>query len=132
MMDAYYTPEQMTRFEEARRATPQAEIEAIEQGWTALLTEIRAARAADLDPASAEAGSLADRWVELSQRTIQHFPNDLRDAIQANYERGAFEGHDRAPQAEDFAFIARVEAARGSPSKSSSSEGDRDALREAK
>src|ERR671913_2582627 len=58
MMDAYYTPEQMTRFAEARRATPPEEIDAIEHGWTTLLTEIRAARAADLDPASAEAGSL--------------------------------------------------------------------------
>jgi len=112
MMDAYYTPEQMTRFEEARRATPEEKIEAIEQGWTALLAEVRAARAANLDPASAEAGSLANRWLQLSQRTIQHFPDDLRDAIKANYERGAFEGHDLAPQAEDFAFIARIEAAR--------------------
>ena len=131
-MDAYYTPEQMKQFEEARRATPQEEIGAIEEGWTALLAEVRASRAADLDPASAEAGSLADRWVELSRQTIQHFPDDLRDAIKTNYERGAFEGHDRAPQAEDFAFIARIEATRASASGNSSSEGDRDALREAK
>jgi MerR family transcriptional regulator, thiopeptide resistance regulator len=119
-MDAYYTPEQMTRFEEARRATPQEEIEAIEQDWTALLAEVRANY--DLDPASAEAGSLADRWDELSRRTIQHFPDDLRHAIKANYERGAFEGHDRAPQAADFAFIARVEAARASAAGSSGSD----------
>jgi len=132
IMDAYYTPEQMTRFDEARRATPQEEIEAIEQGWTALLAEVRGARAANLDPASAEAGSLADRWLELSQRTIQHFPDDLRDAIKANYERGAFEGHDRAPQAEDFAFIARIEAAREDAEKNTRSESERDALREAK
>ena len=131
-MDAYYTPEQMTRFEEARRATPQEEIGAIEEGWTALLTEVRAARAADLDPTSAEARALADRWVELSRQTSQHFPDDLRDAIKANYERGAFEGHDRAPQAADFAFIAQVEAARGSASGNAYSEGERDALREAK
>lgn len=131
-MDAYYTPEQMTRFEEARRATPQEEIGAIEEGWTALLAEVRAARAADLDPATAEAGALAERWGELSRRTIQHFPDDLREAIKANYEQGAFEGHHRAPQAEDFAFIARVEAARGSGSGNANSEGERDALRELK
>ncbi len=112
-MEAYYTPEQMTRFEETRRATPAEEIEAVEQGWTALLAEIRAARAADLDPGSAEARALADRWGELSGRTMQHFPDELREAIKANYERGAFEGHDRAPQAADFAFIERVEATRG-------------------
>ncbi len=121
-MDAYYTPEQMKGFEEARQATPPEEIGAVEHGWTTLLAEIRAARAAGLDPASAEAGSLADRWGELSQRTIQHFPDDLRDAIKGNYERGAFEGDERAPQAADFAFIERVAAARGSASRSSNSE----------
>jgi MerR family transcriptional regulator, thiopeptide resistance regulator len=73
-MDAYYTPEQMKQFEAAGKATPQEEIGAIEEAWTTLLAEVRAARAADLDPASAEAGSLADRWVELSRRTMQHFP----------------------------------------------------------
>ncbi len=131
-MDAYYTPEQMTRFEEARRATPPQEIEAIEQGWTALLAEVRVARAANLDPASAEAGSLADRWAELNRQTAQHFPEELRHAIKDNYERGAFEGHDLAPQAADFAFIARVEAARGRAGGNANSEGERDALREAK
>ena len=131
-MDAYYTPEQMAQFEEARRATPEEEIASVEQDWTALLAEIRTARAADLDPGSAEAGALADRWVALSRRTVRHFPDDLRDAIQTNYERGAFEGHDRAPQAADFAFIARVEAVRGSAGGNSKLEGDRDALREAK
>jgi hypothetical protein len=131
-MDAYYTSEQMTRFEEARQATPKEEIDAIERGWTALLAEIRAASAVDLDPASAEAASLADRWVELSQRTMRHFPDDLRNAIKTNYDRGAFEGHDRAPQAEDFAFIARIEATRASASGNSNSEGERNALREAK
>src|SRR5918993_2483424 len=115
----------MAQFEEARRATPKEEIATVEQDWTALLAEVRAARAADLDPGSAEAGALADRWVELSRRTIQHFPDDLRDAIKTNYERGAFEGHDRAPQAADFAFIASVEAARGSAGGSSNSESGR-------
>ena len=121
-MDAYYTPEQMRRFAEARQATPAEEIDAIERGWTALLAEIRAARAADLDPASGEAGSLADRWGELNQRTMGHFSDDLRDAISVNYARGAFEGDDRAPQAADFAFIERIEAARTSTSGSSSSQ----------
>jgi DNA-binding transcriptional MerR regulator len=122
IMDAYYTPEQMTRFEEARHTTPPEEIAAIERGWSTLLAEIRTARAADLDPASTEAASLADRWGELRRRTIQHFPDDLQDAIKANYERGAFEGDERAPQAADFAFIERIEAARASAAGSSSSE----------
>jgi DNA-binding transcriptional MerR regulator len=121
MMDAYYTPEQMTRFEEVRQTTPPEEIETIEQSWTTLLAEVRAAQTADLDPGSTEAEALADRWAELSRRTMEHFPADLRDAIKVNYERGAFEGHERAPQAADFAFIARVEAARKSTSGNSNS-----------
>jgi MerR family transcriptional regulator, thiopeptide resistance regulator len=131
-MEAYYTPEQMAQFAAARRATPAEEIAAVEHDWTALLAEIRTAHAADLDPGSAEAGALADRWAELNRRTMQHFPDDLQGAIKVNYERGAFEGHDRAPQAADFAFIACIEAARGSAGGSSNSKGDRDALREAK
>jgi len=122
MMEAYYTPEQMRRFEEARQATPPEAIEAIERGWTELLAEVRAARAADLEPASAEAAALANRWAELSRRTIQHFPDDLQDAIKGNYERGAFERDERAPQAADFAFIERVEAARDKTGEKSQSE----------
>ena len=112
IMETYYTPEQLKAFEDVRQATPTEAIEAVEQGWTTLLAEIRAARVAALDPASDEAAALADRWTELSRQTIQHFPDDLRDAIKANYDRGAFEGNERAPQAADFAFIERVAAAR--------------------
>src|SRR5688500_8238788 len=113
-MDAYYTPEQMTRFEEARRATPQEEIEAIEQGWAALLAEVRANY--DLDPASAEAQALGDRADELTARTMRGYEQypELLAAIGANYQRGAFEGNPQAPQAADFAFFERVKAAHAS------------------
>jgi hypothetical protein len=112
-MDAYYTPEQMAQFEEARRETSQEEIEAIEQGWTALLTEVRANY--DLDPASAEAQALGDRADELTARTMRGYERypELAAAIGANYQRGAFEGNPQAPQAADFAFFERVKAARG-------------------
>jgi len=70
-----------------------------------LLAEVRAKR--DLDPASPEAQALGQRWQELSQRTMrgyQAFP-ELKQAIADNYKHGRFEGHDRAPQAADFAFM---------------------------
>ena len=111
-MDASYTPEQMRQFAEAREATPDEEIAAIQQGWTELLAEVRAARAAGLDPASADAQALDDRMTELNEWTMRHFPAELQEAIKANYERGAFEGNTLAPQAEDFAFFERVKAAR--------------------
>ena len=111
-MEAYYTPEQMKQFEAAAKATPQAEIEAIEQGWTALLAEVRANY--DLDHASAEARALGDRADELTARTMRGYEQypELAAAIGANYERGAFEGNLQAPQAADFAFFERVKAAR--------------------
>ncbi len=111
-METYYTPEQMKRFENLRNEIPQGVIAAIEQGWTALLAEVRPAREGGMDPASAEARALADRWTELDRWTVRHFPDDLQEAIKANYDRGAFEGHERAPQAADFAFIERVKQAR--------------------
>jgi hypothetical protein len=53
---------------------------------------------------------------------MRHFSNDLRHAIRANYERGAFEGNERAPQAADFAFIECIEAARAGTTGNSNSE----------
>lgn len=44
---------------------------------------------------------------------MAHFASQpgLTEAIGRNYEAGSFEGMDRAPQAEDFAFIQRVREA---------------------
>ena len=114
MMESYYTPEQMKQFEAAGKAMPREEIEAIEQGWTALLTEVRANY--DLDPASAEAQALGERADELTARTMRGYEQypELAAAIGANYERGAFEGNPLAPQAADFTFFERVKAARAS------------------
>ena len=110
-MESYYTPEQIKRFEELGREVPREEIVAIEQSWTALLAEVRAARDGGLDSASVEASELAARWDRLSDRTLAHFPPDLRKAIGTNYEQGSFEGHARAPQLADFAWIEQVKAA---------------------
>ncbi len=111
LMEQYYTPEQMAQFAELRAETPAEEIEAVEREWTALLADVRASR--DLDPASAEAKALAARWDALHERTMAHFASKpgLVEAIGRNYEAGSFEGMDRAPQAEDFAFIQRVRQA---------------------
>lgn len=111
-METLYTPEQMRQFAEVAAATPPHEIAAIEQEWTALLAEVRASR--DLDPASPAAQALGARWEALTARTMRGFAQfpEVQDAIAANYDRGAFEGNTLAPQAEDFAFIERINAAR--------------------
>jgi DNA-binding transcriptional MerR regulator len=112
VMEKYYTPEQIKQFEEVGKRMGPEEIQAVQEAWTALLTEVRANR--DLDPASPQAQALAQRWEELTERTMrgyQPFP-ELKQAIADNYKQGKFEGHPYAPQSADFAFIDRVKAAR--------------------
>jgi DNA-binding transcriptional MerR regulator len=114
MMEKLYTPEQVKQFAEVGKLAGPEEIRAIEEAWTALLTEVRAHR--DLDPASPEAQALGQRWDALYERTMrwyQAFP-ELKQAIAENYRQGKFEGPALAPQAADFAFIERVKAARRS------------------
>src|SRR5207302_456210 len=109
---SYYTPEQMKQFEELRQQVPPDEIRAVEEGWTALLADVRANR--DLDPASPEAQELADRWDKLTEAVVQGFRGnqDLLGAIGENYRRDAFRDVEGAPHAEDFAFIERIKQAR--------------------
>jgi hypothetical protein len=102
----------MKQFEEVAKRVGPDEIRAVEEAWTALLSEIRANR--EIDPASPQAQALAQRWDELLERTMrgyQAFP-EVKQAIADNYQQGRFEGDNRAPQASDFAFIERVKAAR--------------------
>jgi DNA-binding transcriptional MerR regulator len=111
MVEKLYTPEQMKQFQEVAALVGPEEIRAIEEAWTSLIAEVRASR--ELDPASPEAQALAQRWDELLERTMrgyQGFP-ELKEAIGENYKQGRFEGHDRAPQAADFALIEAVKSA---------------------
>jgi DNA-binding transcriptional MerR regulator len=111
-MQQYYTPEQMKQFEELGKQIPPEEIRAIEEGWTALLAEVRANHG--LDPSSPKAQELTDRWDQLQEKTAAYYRDypDLWQAIGENYQKGIFERFDQAPQAEDFAFIERAKAAR--------------------
>jgi DNA-binding transcriptional MerR regulator len=114
MMEKFYTPEQVKQFAEVGKAVGPEEIKAVEEAWTALLTEVRANR--DLDPASPQAQTLAQRWDDLTARTMQGYQGypALKQAIGDNYKQGRFEGNLHAPQAADFAFIERVKAAKKS------------------
>jgi DNA-binding transcriptional MerR regulator len=115
MMKPVYTPDQMKQFEEIAKTVPPEEIQAVQEAWKALLAEVRANRA--LDPASPQAQALAQRWDELTERTMrpyQAFP-EVKQAIADNYKQGRFEGFTLAPQAADRAFIERVKAARPAP-----------------
>ena len=58
------TDSQKKQFEEVGAQVGADEIRAVEEAWTALLSEVRANR--DLDPASPQAQALAQRWDELT------------------------------------------------------------------
>ena len=107
-----YTLEQMQQFEALGREVGPERIREIEEQWQALIAEVRAGR--DLDPASAEARALADRWHALNAEIAQQYRAypELWQAIGENYKNNAFAAEPRAPTPEDFAFIARVDAAR--------------------
>jgi DNA-binding transcriptional MerR regulator len=109
---SYYTPEQLKQFEEVGAKVGAEEIREIEQLWTALLADVRANR--DLDPASVAARALADRWSALTERTMRGYQDhpELMQAIGEHNRQRRFEDVPQAPQAEDFAFIARVNEAR--------------------
>ena len=111
-MESYYTSEQLRQFEELRKQVPPEEIRAVEEGWTALLAEVRANR--HLDPASPRAQELAERWDQLTEATMRGFRGnqELLDAIGENYRQGRFAGFEGAPQPEDFTFMAKVNEAR--------------------
>lgn len=114
VIEKMYTPEQMKQFEEIAKAVGPDEIQAVQDGWVALMAEVRANL--HLDPASPEAQDLGRRWEELTERTMrgyQAFP-DVKQAIEDNYKAGKFEGFELAPQNADRAFIERVKAAKKS------------------
>lgn len=112
-MSDLFTPEQLQQFAELAERTPAEEMTAIQDGWSALLPEVRASYG--LDPASPEAQALAERWDALTARTMRAYEStpELVEALRANYAKGAFEGNTNAPQATDFAFLERVRVARG-------------------
>jgi DNA-binding transcriptional MerR regulator len=112
-MNDLFTPEQLRQFAELAERTPAEEMAAIQDGWSALLPEVRAGH--NLDPASPEAQALAERWDALTARTMRAYESspELVTALRENYAKGAFEGNTGAPQAADFALLERIRAARG-------------------
>ena len=112
-MERLYTPEQLARFAEVAETTPTGEIAAIETAWAALLADVRAGAADGLAAGDPRAQALVARWDALTERTTAHYRAhpELLDAVRANYERDAFAGDDRAPQAADLAFVDRARAA---------------------
>lgn len=106
----HVTPEERKRqFEELGKQVGPDEIKAVERGWADLLAEIRAHPG--LDPASAEAQALGERWDSLLQATFRGRTELMRDVAEG-YANGEYATVEGAPTADDFAFYHRVVAAR--------------------
>jgi DNA-binding transcriptional MerR regulator len=108
----HFSPELMKQFEELGQQMGPEAISDIEHEWAALIADVRANR--DLDPASADARALADRWGSFYARIADAYKNypELWKAIGDNYQKNAFADVAQAPQPEDVAFIQRVKEAR--------------------
>lgn len=111
IVEKHYTTEQLAQFEQLAQDAGPEEIAAVEQGWSALLPDVRAAHQAGMDPASPEAQALGERWRALLARTFRG-NTELMGAVRGNYEKGVFEDHPGTPSKEDSAFIVAVNATR--------------------
>jgi DNA-binding transcriptional MerR regulator len=58
----YYSEEARQRIEEHQRSTPKEVIEQGQRDWAVLLAEVEEAASRGLDPSSAQAQALAERW----------------------------------------------------------------------
>src|SRR5262249_23643681 len=75
LMSDYYTPEQMQHaLDKVGQQVGAAEVERAEQGWTALVREVRANQ--HLNPADPKARALADRWNALTAALYEGFKSD--------------------------------------------------------
>lgn len=67
----YYSGEALERVEERQRTTPAAVVEQGQRDWTALIADVEQAVAGGIDPSSAEACNLAERWRALIAQFTQ-------------------------------------------------------------
>lgn len=111
LMEKYYMAEHLEAFERLGKEAGPEEIAAVERAWAELIPEVRAARDAGVAPSDQRAQELGRRWRELVERTFRG-ETELRDAVGAAYQAGAFASDPALPNHDDFAFIAAVEAAR--------------------
>ena len=73
MHETYYTPEQLAQLEARREEVGEDQIAAIEREWAELSAQMKAYRDAGTDPSDPEVRALAERWRDLTERTIAGF-----------------------------------------------------------
>jgi MerR family transcriptional regulator, thiopeptide resistance regulator len=110
MLEKYYTPEQLEALRERGRQIGAERIETVQNEWSVLLAEVKAAMAEDLDPASERARELARRW----QALVQEFTGGdagIERSVGRFYRENPEGGRQLGVEPEMFQFIGRVLAA---------------------
>lgn len=73
MHETYYSPEQLAQLEAGREDVGEDRIAATEREWAELSTQMKAHRDAGSGPSDPEVRALAERWRDLTERTIAGF-----------------------------------------------------------
>lgn len=110
-MKKYYTEEQLADL--ARRGTPEV-LERGQQDWRQLISEVQAAVAEGLDPASEHAQSLAARWESLIEQFTGGDPG-IRENLRRLYaDQANWPQTFQKPYGDDVgAFLRKAKEARG-------------------
>lgn len=74
----YYSEEAREKIDARRRSTPKAVIEQGERDWVVLLADVEKTAASGIDPSSAQALALAERWRALVAQFTQGEPDVAR------------------------------------------------------
>ncbi len=114
MYEKYYTPDQLTRLEERRRALGPEAIAAAEEEWPRLIADVQALRSAGVAPGDPKAQALAARWMALVEAFTGGDPGIAAAASKLYQEPGAQQKQGLDP--EIFAYIREARAAAGRPS----------------
>ena len=105
-MDQYYTPDQLAKLEERRRALGAEGLARAEQEWAQAIQDMDAERQAGTDPSDPRVQAITTRWRELIS---QFTGNDegIRDALGRMYDSEGAENPSRGMVSEELATYVR-------------------------
>ncbi|MGZ5214129.1 MAG: TipAS antibiotic-recognition domain-containing protein [Actinomycetota bacterium] len=115
MYETYSTPEQLAQLESRREEVGSDQIAANERERAELSAQMKAHRDAGTDPSEPEARALAERWRDLTERTIAGFTGGdpgITESLSRMYEEEGPENASRGTFDADLAeYVTRAQVA---------------------
>ena len=115
MHETYDTPEQLAQLEVRREEVGEDQIAAIEREWAELSAQMKAHRDAGTDPTDPEVRALAERWRDLTERTIAGFSGGdpgITQSLGRMYEEEGPENASRGTfDADLLEYVTRAQSA---------------------